>query len=182
MTAYLTSKRAAFAIAGLLGIFALSGGALAITDSVFKYTNPKTGYYGIDHMAMAPDGTSSANDYGMDWGNGLQAATGNCFNTAVNLPNGATITNVTVWYEGGTDAVLTVQLHRHKFIDGTSELVGTNSLTDTTSTRTSGNVPVAATIAVINNQQYSYGFGICVHSTSFFYAARIRYQYSNAGD
>jgi hypothetical protein len=45
---------------------ALSGAAQAITDNVFRYTNPRTGHFPIHAMAMAPDGDSSANDYFID--------------------------------------------------------------------------------------------------------------------
>ena len=68
MTAYLTKKRAAFAAMSIFGIVVLSGGALAITDNVFSYSNPKTGYYGIDHMGMVPDSTAAADNYGMGLG------------------------------------------------------------------------------------------------------------------
>ena len=117
-----------------------------------------------------------------DWGDGLQAGTGLCFVNGVHLPQGAKVTAVTVWYEGGSGASLHAELTRHKFSDGVSATLAIANLTDSTTVRTSGALAVTAANATIDNRMYSYAFGICLHSGNFFHAARITYKYDNAGD
>ena len=88
MTIHVTSRRVALAAAGgLLAALTLSGAAQAITDTVFRYTTPKTGHFGIDVMAMAPDRTDAADDYLVSWSGVLGTGNALCFNTGVNLPN-----------------------------------------------------------------------------------------------
>ena len=68
MPTHVTSRRVALAAAGgLFAALSLSGAAQAITDNVFRYTNPRTGHFPIHAMAMAPDRTDSANDYLIAW-------------------------------------------------------------------------------------------------------------------
>ncbi len=55
MNKYLTSRRAAFAtVGGLLAAVSLSGVALAITDTAFRYSTPKKGYLTLMPAAFTP--------------------------------------------------------------------------------------------------------------------------------
>ena len=83
---------AAGAIAGLF----LSGAAQAITDTVFRYSAPKTGYYSIHPAAMAPQ--KSTLNYEINYSDGaLYISTINsCHQTGLNLPQGAKITSLRV--------------------------------------------------------------------------------------
>src|SRR3954467_7184372 len=102
MTTSLTLRNITVATAsGLLGALSLSSIAQAVTDTIFKYTNPKNGYYSIHPMAMAPDGTFTAGAYINSYNSGTVTGSG-CFGTGVNLPQGATMTGLTVWFRSNS--------------------------------------------------------------------------------
>jgi hypothetical protein len=186
MTGFFNFPRSATVAAGsLLAILAICGTAKAVTDTIFKYSAPKTGYFTIDHMAMAPDGDGA--DYTISWGDGLFLNTmgSRCFNTGVNLPNGAKITAAAVYYASGMGAPIQVNFDSHKFVTGAVITIGSKNLTDNSSTRKVANLSLSSTPAdlVINNAQSSYGFGVCLSTTdNVFFGARITYTYDNAGD
>src|SRR6185312_13285251 len=54
LSAFLPRHMATFAL-GALAIVLLGGGAHAVTDTIFKYTNPRTGFFTIDPMALSAD-------------------------------------------------------------------------------------------------------------------------------
>src|ERR1700754_3166977 len=67
--------------------------ALAATDTIFKYTEPKTGSFSINPMAMSPD--SDDVDYFINYGGStLKSSNVGCSSTGINLPHGSTITSV----------------------------------------------------------------------------------------
>jgi hypothetical protein len=170
--------------AGVVTIGVVCSAAYAVTSPTFKYSEPQTGYYAIDRMAMAPDNEASANNYNNQWSNNLNTGAGSpCFNTAVHLPTGAVIKKVTVWYESsvvGTGPA--VYLMRHRFSNNQQEIVANVTISDGAGTRKAADVPGRAALATVNNLAFSYGFGICINSNSAFYAARIEYTYNKAGD
>jgi hypothetical protein len=132
-------------------------------------------------MAMAPDGDSSANDYFID----CRLSTGNirCFNTGVNLPHGATMTRLSVWYSSGGNSNPLVQLLRHTLADGSFNLIVSGSIVDVSGTRKQKNFAIADTpVAKANNAQYAYGLGVCLGSDTKFHGARLTYTYTHAGD
>ena len=179
------SRSAAVAAGSLLTIFAICGTANAVTDTNFKYTAPRTGYFTIDSLAMSPAGAGS--DYTIDFsgGVGLSVNGGPCFTAGVNLPNGATITNVAAYYRSGMGSDLIVKLFSHKLADGVSNEIAAKILTDNSGIRKVTNLTLVPTPAalIVNNAQFSYGLGICLTTTdNKFYAARITYTYNNAGD
>jgi hypothetical protein len=177
-------RSAAAGAAAALAVVAAVGTAQAITDTVFKYSTPKTGFFTIDAMALAPDGSNSLN-FSNTWLSGLSPAAGNvrCFNAGVNLPNGATITQLSVWYKRAAGSV-TVHLIRKKLADGEGNFLATASLSDSANTRKVEHFQIDAADAVVNNNLYSYGLGLCpfAQPDSTYYSARVAYTYTNAGD
>jgi hypothetical protein len=175
-------RSAAAGAAVALAVVAAVGTAQAITDTVFKYSTPKTGFFTIDAMALAPDNSGAL--YFNDWDDGLEASAGNtaCFNAGVNLPNGATITQVSVWAESAAFGNPNSNLRRKKLSDGSFDILAQAQLVDDTQTRKVQHVAVPAADAVVNNNLYSYGFGFCPAEDDVFYVARISYTYQNAGD
>jgi hypothetical protein len=186
MSKLLKFPRSATVVAGsLLALVSIGGAAQAITDTIFKYSAPKTGYFTIDAMAMAPDGTSSADDFSITWATGLFTSTnGPCFNSGINLPNGAHITAIVVFYKSAATSDLDVTVLRKKLSDGTANTLAGQAIPDDSDARAFASIPLSSTPAnlVIDNAHYSYGFGVCLGDGDTFYAARIRYTYSNAGD
>jgi len=184
MLPHVTSRRVALAAAGgLLAAMSLSGAAQAITDTVFKYTTAKTGYFGIDVMAMAPDRNNAANDYFIDWDGILSADGPNCFNAGVNLPNAATIKRLSIWYTSGAGSNPLVRLFRHTLADGTFSTVFAEVILDDSGTRKQRNLAITDdSLAKVNNAHYTYGFGICLGSNTALHGARITYTYNTAGD
>jgi hypothetical protein len=185
MNKLFTFPRSATVAAGSLLALALIGGtAQAITDTIFKYSAPKTGYFTIDSMAMGPDGDVAANDFNISWGVGLTTSSNSCFNTGVNLPTGATITAFVVFYKSAAASDLDVSVFRKKLSDGTLNTIAGQAIADDSDTRVSASVLLSSTPVnlVIDNVHYSYGFGVCLGAGDVFHAARVRYTYTNAGD
>ena len=184
MKVYLISRNGATVIAcALVAALSFSGVAQAITDSVFRYDTPKTGYYTIDAMAMSPDSSPTAASYGNIAGSGLGGSQGTkCFNTGVNLPQGVTVTAITFWYKSGIGGNPSGSLLRHKLSDGTQNVIANNTFVDDSNVRTGGALPVVPTFATINNNVFSYGFSACPNAGTSFFAARITYTYRTAGD
>jgi hypothetical protein len=182
LKACLTSRTAAIAGAfAILAALSFTGVAQAITDTVFRYTTPKTAYFPISGMAM--NASSDNYDYTNGWFNGLSPVSGvPCFSTGVNLPHGSTITGLTIWYESGAVGGVSVSFYRFQLNDGSFDKIGERTfLNDTNGLRQAGNVPVTTSFATVNNFQFSYGLGICLEATTF-RDARVRYTYNTAGD
>jgi len=185
MTTYVTSRRVALiAAGGLFAALALSGAAQAITDNIFRYTTPKNGYFTIHVMAMTPDSNASANDYLIDVGGHLSTGANNlCFVTGVNLPNGATMTRLAVWYTSGAASDPVVNLVRETLANGVTNVITIPNTFDDSGTRTLSNTAIPNNaLAKVNNGQYAYGFSICPGSDTTFHGARITYTYNSAGD
>jgi hypothetical protein len=111
--------------------------------------------------------------------------TGNalCFNTGVNLPNGATMTRLSVWYTSGASSNPFVQLVRHTLADGTSNVSAFQTIIDDSGTRKQRNLTIANnSLAKVKSGPYTYGFGVCLGSDTVFHGARITYTYNHAGD
>ncbi len=174
-------RTAAFAAGGALAVLFISGAAVAVTDTNFTYTTAKTGYYGIDAGAMAPaEGVltyTNTPEMGLMTSGGL-----GCFTTAVNLPQGATIKGLAIYYSSTDEEDVTIQLFRQQFSDGTISNIASKAFTDFGAVRKAGTAPITAANAVVNNQNYSYVFRACVDPGGGFYSARINYTYTNAGD
>jgi hypothetical protein len=182
----LTFPRSTVAIAGgLLAVLAVVGTAQAITETAFKYSAPKNGFFTIDHTAMKPLAPGSNYISSFDTSLRLLADGGPCFAAGVHLPNGAKITGVAVTYRSGVGEDPGGLLFSRKFSDGTATAIAAKEIVDDSDVRKVAHLGMLATPsqATVNNAQYSYTFGFCLETTdNFFDMARIAYTYQNAGD
>lgn len=185
MKTYFASSRIAVAAASIIAVLSFSGVAQAITDTVFRYSSPRIGRYTVDHLAMAPDRTSAANsNYGNTIAGGLTTGTNDtCFVTGINLPHGAALTAVTIYYVHGASSVgdLTADFVAHPLAAGGAQTLGSRAFANQDDIRRGGNLPIGAGI-VINNAQQSYGLRVCLFPFQAFYAARFTYTVNNAGE
>jgi hypothetical protein len=186
MKAYLISLRAVTGVAFVVvAALAFGGAAQAITDTVFRYSTPRSTNYSVDHFAMVPDRTAAANsNYNNSFGSGLTIATEKktCFVTGINLPHGATVTAVKIDYVNGASSGgdLTVDLVAHKF-GGVVETLGSKTFGVHADIRKFESLAIAPG-TVINNGAKSYGLFVCLVNFQKFYGARITYTATNAGD
>jgi hypothetical protein len=187
MKACLSARHVAAAAAG--GIFAalsFSGIAQAITDTVFKYTVPKTGYYSIDRTAMYPGSTNSGADYQVGTstpGLGLITGQNACFQTGVHLPHGATVTLVRIWHRfSGATGNPHIRLRSQMLADGIPIDIASREFTSNVVTRTATNLVLTPGHTKIDNFARAYGLIVCIYPDDIFFAARITYTYENAGD
>ena len=176
-------RRAALACAG--------GALLSLLGGAGQSATLKTGYYTIDAMAMGPDRVTIDASYTITWSDGLRntAIDPVCFNTAVNLPNGATITKVTVWYTGAAGTETGAAVVRHQVSNGELRYVAEKVVGSSAGQRKNFGLTVAPVEAlaaalvvpreIIDNARFSYAFGICLNgeSKAAFHSARITYTY-----
>jgi hypothetical protein len=88
-----------------------------------------------------------------------------------------------VYYASGAGNNPFAQLYRYKLSDGTNETVANPPMTDNSGARVFAKANVDPAKAVVNNNQYSYGLGLCLSTAdNAFYGARISYTYTQAGD
>ncbi len=168
--------RAIFLRAGLT-VFLLASPASAATDTIYKYSSPKTGIVSISTMAFSPDSASTSGKAWLNkWFGNILTGDG-CFNAAVNLPNGATITNYRVVYTTGIYSAFVATARE----TGESTYLALISRDEATSDRM-GFSEAVDPVAVVNNVKYQYGVGICLTPDQTFNGARIQYTYTNAGD
>ncbi|HSJ41606.1 MAG TPA: hypothetical protein VK955_11190, partial [Xanthobacteraceae bacterium] len=109
---------------------------------------PKNGFVTIDHMAMTPDGDTQK--YFNKWSDGLLAVENACFNTAVNLPDGATVVDMTVYVKSGPNTDPDVYLQRHKLSDGFTENVAFDTIKSDSGRRKAGSILPYAPAAIID--------------------------------
>jgi hypothetical protein len=177
-------NRLIIAATSLAIVAAVSPAAQAATDTIYKYTTPKTGYFAISPLAMAAD--SEGADFFANFSGGsikLNANSNTCFMTGVNLPNGATITGVAVFYSSGGSFSPNFQMLQHKLSDGTLTTIANESLTDNTGSRKSKALTLQTPDVKVNNLANVYSFATCLGQPSnTFFGARIVYTYDNAGD
>jgi hypothetical protein len=188
MRKHITSRNAAFfAAGGFVAALFLAGAAHAITDTIFKYSAPKTGHYALDPIAFAPNQSSDTYVIG-DVPDAVYdtSGLGKCFGTGVNLPQGATMTAFAAWYSSDVNGNINVWLGRNKLSDGTFDYIAQLASTNTTKTRRPMNTTIPGSlVASVDNALYSYHVGVCFGTSganSRFYGGRIAYTYTNAGD
>jgi hypothetical protein len=175
------------AVAAVVATTVIIGTAQAITDTVFQYSPPKTGYFGLSPMAFAPADSTTANSYNNVAPNSVTAGAGGCFSAAVNLPQGAAINQFVAWFSAIGSQVNEYRIYRTRVTDGAADtiaFINATGLGGGTGTRTQTGVNVANTpTAMVNNALYLYGASICVgNGNTSFHGARIRYTFTNAGD
>lgn len=154
--------------------------AAAIVSKQFTYSDPKTGYYSVHPMAMAPDGDESASSFHISFEGGSLAGQG-CYSAGVNLPQGAEMTSLTVYYQSDDRGDMGVQLQRHALQTGNDVQIVDESHEDDSNARTSVTFPIGVAKKV-NNKSFGYGLGVCLESGTLFFGATIEYSYGNAGD
>jgi len=173
---YFTRFQQFVCAAAVLGASALP--AAAITDTKFTYSTEQTGFLTISPMDFAPDGSTSASKPWFSAWFGMSLTGDGCFQTGVNLPQGAKITEIRVWYK----KKISFQFLSTKLVDGaTTTIVSKSAPGDgTTERRSVGAAPASETI--IDNRSRMYGLGICLAPEEVFQGARIIYKYTSAGD
>jgi hypothetical protein len=163
----------------------LSGVAWAVTENAFRYSSPKTGWYGMNPMAFSSsDSRPGFHEYFIQWPDYLRnlGSGTHCFSTGVNLPQGARMTRLSAWYSTDAAGSVRVSLFRAGFADDSfSGLLAQLNSTDTSSTR--AGMSAEPGIPEVQNAQFNYAVGVCMDKDSDrFYGARISYTYTTAGD
>jgi hypothetical protein len=174
-SAFLTAA----AVATILGIGAA---AHAATDTIFRYSTPRTGFYSVSAVGMTPEVPGI--DYVSDHVSGslYVLSDGGCFTAAINLPHGVKITDVHgVWTSGGTeDSVF--RLYQYALREHEPMLMRQGLVAGTGARRGIRSVPTS-TSQIVNNNLYTYGFFVCtVEPADIFHGAKITYTYMHAGD
>src|SRR5688572_10772986 len=134
MTKPITHNGVYFIAGGFLSALFLAGAAYAITDTAFTYSTPKNGYYTIDRMAMTPTNDNAAESFSIQTGTGEGLTPGtthpHCFNAAVNLPHGATIVRMHVWFSSVPEADPEFSVLRQRLTDGQTVVVASIQTAD----------------------------------------------------
>jgi hypothetical protein len=161
----------------------LSGAAYAVTDSVFRYSTPQTGYLAIPATAFRA--LDDNYDYYFENRFALRQGTSNfaCYAAPVNLPQGADMTVLTAWFAnvGGTASLKLVrQLHTGFLKD--------LAVRPLPATATPVNQQVSKAItdaeAIIDNQNNAYWVEYCVNNglNAILFTVRVTYTFTTAGD
>jgi len=173
---------AAFAAGAVATVLIIGNAAHAITDSIFKYSTPKVGYFSIHPMALSPD--QDTRTYMVTFGDATLTGTG-CFKTGVNLPDGATISALRVWFESDASSDPIFYFIRHNLATGQEDAFVTSAVVhDDSAERVAHNFVIPNTSAAkVSSGQYAYGFAFCgQQNRDRFYGARVAYTYTTAGD
>jgi hypothetical protein len=165
----------------------LSGAANAITDTVFRYSTPQTGYLAIPANVFTPLDDSTL--YNVQNRSQLRLDTDDfaCFVTPVNLPQGADMTDLTVWYQNHS-AGLAVSLLRKTNLDifnGFKELARRILPRGDASVTQEANRSIAGPDAIVDNKDNHYWLEYCARNAAqdgVLNSVRITYTYKNAGD
>lgn len=169
-------------------VFAFSWGGIAhaITDTIFQYKTPKTGYFTIAPMALTPSSTENAANYGLqsDFATALLANDGVCLVAGLNLPDGAQIKSATAWVSTDQDLGARVLILRNNPAAGKTTGLFQMESDDKTQTRVAlTQVLSAPSFGKVNNQHFNYEALVCLSSSNNkFYGARITYTFTDAGD
>jgi hypothetical protein len=185
MKKYLASRNSAFfAAGGLTAGFFIAGAAYAVTDTVFRYDPPKTGFLMIPGSAFVPN-EGSATQWSMSPGYLIQGTSPGdeiCFSAPVNLPDRSELRSVRVWYAKSDAGLLTYQLQARdsaqNFGVGAVILSRTPPSTDFNTASVSNNI----SDQTIMNARYAYFFRACMDGGAQLFGIRITYVYSTAGD
>jgi hypothetical protein len=170
------------AVTGVAATIAVIGAAQAITDTAFRYSSPQVGYFSINPMAMTADSSTVVYDRGPSSISHDVGGAG-CFGTGVNLPQGARMATLAVWFTSDNQDDPTFSIERQRLSDGALVTVAAVTGVDDSQTRQLATVTIESDVGTIDNSRYSYAFRFCPGSfVDSFRSARIRYIYRNAGD
>jgi hypothetical protein len=178
-------RRTGVAVTSILATYCFADIANAASDTIYKYSTPKTGSYVIDPMDMAAD-SSAGIDYFNDWTSGLHLNSGNsgCFNAGVHLPHGAKITQALMFYSSlaGKNKI-TLNLYRRTLSGNILSTIGNAFGTTQTGDPASVKVTLNESLTTVNNLANSYSVGACLNDTgNNIQGIRILYTYTTAGD
>ncbi len=176
---------AGLAAGAIIGLF-LSGAAQAITESVFQYSTPQNGYYSIHPASLSPQHLDQPLNYFI--GDELTTNNVRCFQTGVNLPDGAKLTALRVWYRASTttpSGPMDFRLFRTALGSGAGNLIGFKKAIIISGERATELIALSGPAATVHNAQFMYGFSVCmyvVNPDAAFGGARLNYTYTTAGD
>lgn len=186
---HLSLRNVTLAASGtILLAFALAGAAKAITDAKFIYSAARTGYLVIPPPAFTPRSLdinylSSGGSISL-----IPTTTDGVYWTApVNLPHGAKITDLALWFRKPTgDDFISLILYRMRLSTGeVSEIA--NHKPPATANAYKG-VSYAIAGETIDNRSYGYFLFLTLRDADGtlpapnFSAARVTYTYTSAGD
>lgn len=158
-----------------------SGKAGAITDTIFKYSTTKTGYFSISAVAFSPN--ISTNQYYFQNQVDLRPSTNDlmCFAAPIFLPHGARMTEVRFWH-ANYNGSQTFRIMR-RGVGRWFDVISTGSFPQTTFTSYFEYAKSIPSV-VVNNRDYSYHLEYCVQNglNAWIAKARIKYTYNTAGD
>jgi hypothetical protein len=186
MNTYLTLRRATLAIVGLLAVLSLSSGAMAITDSVFRYSTLKTGYLVL--LPAAFTAGDPAKDYVSNGGAIRPVTAGqHCWSAPVNLPQGAKMTALALQYQLEAGDTAFVQFIRQKLSDGGQTVLVSEALSLSAVYRSASFPITDASLQTVSNGAYGYYVFVCftengAGNASVFRGSRVTYTYTHAGD
>jgi hypothetical protein len=177
-TRNVTAALAAMLLAGL----ALGDAAHAIVETTFRYSTPQTGYFMIPSAAFAPADDSGAT-FGNDGATMTSPVSTRCFVAPVNLPNGAKMAQIAMWYSNSGSPSLALKLVRESVLDLSQDQIVVMSIVNSSGAphTTAANI-TDTSLQSVNNAHYVYFVYQCVKPQETFVAARIKYTYTTAGD
>ena len=170
-----------FLLVGGIVAAALSGTAIAITDTKFTYTTEKTGHLSIHPMDLSPMWNF---DYSIDFTGAFGIFAGGCASTGINLPQGAKVVSLVIYYTADDDTADNPRvfiIRNNLATDQTVRLVDIE-VADTSDTRKSTTRSIPSNLSTILNGSFSYSLGVCLGTDDWFEGARITYRYKTAGD
>ena len=170
-------------VIGVVATLVLSGTALAVTDASFTYSTVQTGYLMVGPADLVPTSEISADNYSLSDTSASSSYSNNCFVAGVHLPQGARVTTVrTSFSSGAGDNNIFITLTRVNPLTPGRDYLVSHYVANDAGSRTYVNDVVPATLRLVNNALYTYTYEVCVGSSTYFYGARITYQYTSAGD
>jgi hypothetical protein len=179
----------AFAIcSSAAAMLALSCGGIAhaITDTIFQYKTPKTGYFSISPMAFAPEQAGYVNAFIIDAPASVSPTPehGICMVAGLNLPDGAQIRSFAAWVSSDLDRGVAFLVFRSNPATGDFTALTQMESDDVTQKRVAMTLPASeGPVLKVNNKHFNYGAMICLQTgNSKFYGGRITYTYTDAGD
>jgi hypothetical protein len=170
---------AAGAVAGML--FA-GGAAHAVTDTIFRYSTPKTGFVTIQSIAFNPDASGTAFHSAIQLT--LDVAGAACFLAPVNMPQGAKMSALQIWYKRATPNFFTVALFRqHITQESSADVIVSQTPPGGGFFRPAKYDITDTALQTVDNSRYSYFLRVCMAETAdSFQNARVTFTYNNAGD
>jgi hypothetical protein len=180
MQPVVTARHVAIALAGIVAGVMLTGAAHAIVETSFTYSTPQTGYL----MVSAPAFTPQTDTVAYSNGNALHGITNSCFYAPVQLPQGAKMTQLAMWYLKNDTTATEIQLQRYSpATPADLTVVATLPFTNSNGVikKSSANI-TDTSVQGVNNLKFIYRIIACMSGHESLVTARITYTYTSAGD